>query len=142
MDDIDISPIYSAVYYDRPNILQYFHNRGIDLSVPCDPANYGNAMFYAISMNRYEVVDMLDRLGYYVTLPCDSFNQLPIYHAKRVDDELMVRLIHHCMKRRVYAAELFRKNYLKVKYRKWYLKMRKSVIVIQRWLRKWLSECR
>ena len=80
--------------------LEYLHNRGIDLSQPCDEMKYGNAMFYAISMKKYEIVDRLDSMGYFVSLPCDSFGQMPLYHAKRVDDELMVRMVHYCLNRR------------------------------------------
>ena len=53
-----ISLPFLAVYFDRPDILKYLHSRGVDLSKPCDPMNYGNIMFYAVCMkvNLYTIL--------------------------------------------------------------------------------------
>jgi hypothetical protein len=46
-DDLGINLVFLCVYFDRPEMLLYLSKRGFDMSIPCDPMNYGNAMFYA-----------------------------------------------------------------------------------------------
>jgi hypothetical protein len=135
-DDIGVTPAYQAVFYDRPGIVQYLHNRGVDLAQPCDPANYGNPMFYAVSMKKYRVVEMLDRIGYSVADPCNSLDELPMAHARRLDDPIMTKIIEHCIVRKKKIAEMFYKNYLRSKCRRRYLTMRQAAITLQAFLRK------
>ena len=42
-DDLGLSLPYVAIYNDRPQMLEYLHKRGVDMSLPCDPADYGMA---------------------------------------------------------------------------------------------------
>lgn len=46
-DDLGINLVFLCVYFDRPEMLAYLSKRGFDLTLPCDPINHGNAMFYA-----------------------------------------------------------------------------------------------
>lgn len=138
-DDLGVTPIYTAIYYDKPVMVKYLMDRGVDLSQPCDPAMYGNPMFYAVSMKRYHIVDLLDRSGYSVTQPCDCLDQLPLYHAQRIDDPLMVSLIQHCIQRPVAAAMLFMKHYLRRKCQKRYQMKLASIKLIQTTYRQWKS---
>lgn len=43
-DDIGMTPIYQAVFYDRPEIIKYLYKRGLDLAEPCDPEKYGKSL--------------------------------------------------------------------------------------------------
>lgn len=42
--------------------LIYTH-RNVDLSMPCDPVNFGNIMFYAVCMKKYDMIDVIHNLG-------------------------------------------------------------------------------
>ena len=44
VDDLGLSLPYVAIYHDRPLMLEYLHKRGVDLGVPCDPADYGETL--------------------------------------------------------------------------------------------------
>ena len=50
VDDLGLTLIFLAIYYDRPEIIEYLHKRGVDVTKPCDPMDYGNPMFYAIQL--------------------------------------------------------------------------------------------
>lgn len=54
-DDLGLTLPFLAVYYDRPDMLKYLRKRGFDLSQPCDPMNFGNTMFYAISLGSFKL---------------------------------------------------------------------------------------
>lgn len=121
VDDLDLNLPYLAIYYDRPEMLEYLHIRGVDLNKPCDPLGFGTPLFYAISMRRFQVVDMLEKLGYPLDTPCDSMGCLPDFHARRIDDRDLEKKILFLAGKKRRAFDLFYKNFLRHKYRKWYL---------------------
>lgn len=88
---------WAGIFFSRQYIVLY---SGVDLSKPCDPASYGNPMFYAVSMKKYRVVEMLDRIGYSVADPCNSFDEVPMVHAKRLGDPIMIKVIEDCLARK------------------------------------------
>ena len=103
-DDLGLSIPYLAIYYDRPDILQYLHKRGVNLSLPCDPMNFGTPMFYAVSLKRLHIMEMLDSLGYSTNDKCDSLDLTPMDHALRLDDEYIIDFIEK--KKIVVAVEM------------------------------------
>ena len=40
-DDLGLTLPFLAVYYDRPDMLKYLHQRGFDLSTTCDAMKFG-----------------------------------------------------------------------------------------------------
>mmetsp|Transcript_22209 Transcript_22209/g.20187 ORF Transcript_22209/g.20187 Transcript_22209/m.20187 type:complete len:230 (-) Transcript_22209:2685-3374(-) len=132
IDDLGITLPYFAVFYNRPEMIEYLHRRGVDLSQPCDSESFGNAMFYAVSMRRYDIVKTLDQLSYSVKHPCDIFNQFPIDHATRINDKSMIDLINKCANKETTAAVLFLKNFLRHKQRRIYLCIIRSAFLINR----------
>jgi hypothetical protein len=134
-DDLGLSLPFIAVYHDRPEMLRYLYNRGLDITIPCDSMNFGNPMFYAVIWHKYRLVDMLDLLGCSVSNPCDSFKQSPRSHAERLDDSLMIELINNLEKRPERVKTLFMKNFLKAKYRRLYKNALRAIILIQRIIR-------
>mmetsp|Transcript_6061 Transcript_6061/g.9156 ORF Transcript_6061/g.9156 Transcript_6061/m.9156 type:complete len:255 (-) Transcript_6061:178-942(-) len=134
-DDLGLTVQFLAVHYDQPDMLVYFHKRGIDLNAPCDPMGFGNPMFYAIRLGKHRIVRVLDMLGCRVTDPCDEMKQSPLFHADRINDEFMRHEIHLAETKEYRAAVLFHKNFLKSKYRRKFLHQVKMIIQIQRIMR-------
>lgn len=131
-DDIGLSIPFLAVYYDRPDILDYVHRRGMNLALTCDPMSFGSPMFYAVTLRKYRIVDKLDLLGYGVNMPCDYLNQTASVHAKRLDDKEMIALITNCAGRENRALEMLTKNLLRIIIRKRYHNMIASIYNLQR----------
>lgn len=133
VDDCGLSLPYLAVHYDRPDMIRYLHKRGLDLSKPCDPMEFGTPMFYAVSMGRVHIVETLDSLGISVNNVCDTYMKLtPAYYASITGDSSVAVKIHNLMYKEQLAGTLFMKNFLKSKYRRRFLLMRKSAIKIQK----------
>lgn len=136
LDDLGLSLSFLCVYYDRPDMLGYLHNRGINLNESCDPIKFGNPMFYALSMNRHQIIVKLHDLGYSITNPCDTFNTLPLIHAYRIDDKILIELINNLAGRESRAWILWRKHFLRKKYTKIYAYIRiKGIPLLQRAIR-------
>ena len=136
VDDCGLSLQFLAVYYDRPDMIRYLHKRGIDLSRPCDPMEFGTPMFYAVSMGKIHIVETLDSLGISVGSACDGYLKLsPSYYASRIGDPSIGHKIRTLMDREVTACRLFKKNFDKQKARKRYLRIRRAIITIQRYTR-------
>lgn len=141
-DDLGLSLAYLAVYYDRPKILQYLHDRGVDLSLPCDSADYGTPMYYAVTMQRHQCVITLDLLGpdgTSIHAPCTKFDELPRVHAERVDDAQMIATLDYLQDKEERAADMFLKHFYRSKARKHYLEMRKSALFLQRIARGYIA---
>ncbi len=127
-DDMGLTLPYLCVYHDRPEILTYLHKRGVDMTKPCDPMGFGTPMFYAVSMRRWRIVERLDKLGVSLTAACDNMKQLPVEHARRIDDEALENMIIHQSTSRQRALALVHKNILRLKCKREYLKI-KDVLV-------------
>lgn len=135
-DDLGLTLQFLAVYYDRPNILEYLARRGIDLSKPCDPMNYGNPMFYAVNLGKPHLVELLDKLGCRATQPCETvYNKTAEYYAERKDDIELVDKLRKLKEAEVKTAELFRKNYFRFIAVKNLKKCVKAAITIQKRVR-------
>lgn len=92
-DDLGLTLPYLAVYYDRPDVVQYLHNRGMNFSLPCDPMNFGTPMFYAVNLKRLNVMEMLGSFGYSTNNKCDTLELRPLDHAIRLDDQHVIDFI-------------------------------------------------
>lgn len=123
VDDIGLTLPFLAVYYDRPDMLRYLLEREVDLTKPCDPFQFGTPMFYAVTLCKNDLVERLDNLGCSVNSPCDIYNQLPIEHAKRMQNLELIALISHLMSREERAGWLFLKHFLRRKLRRRYVYM-------------------
>jgi len=143
LDDLGLSLSFLCIYYDRPDMLEYLHKRGINLNESCDPIKFGNPMFYALSMNRHQLVVKLHDLGYSITNPCDTFNTLPLAHAYRIDDKILIDLIINLAGREMRAWTIWRKHFLRKKYTKIYFYMRtKGIPLLQRAVRGFFGRLR
>jgi hypothetical protein len=131
-DDLGLTLPFLAVYYDRPDMLYYLHKRGLDLSKPCDPMEFGNPMFYAICLKKHRLIAVLDMIGCSAHKECDSLHQNPLIHCDRIQDIEAKMIIRRCEGKEVRAAELFKKNFLKSKFRKLYLYKKECAIKIQK----------
>lgn len=135
VDDLGLTLPFLAVYYDRPDMLEYLHKRGVDLKKFCDPMEFGNPLYYAIHMRKIRMVILLDLLGCSVKEPCDALEVMPMTHAERLDDQYVKDAIVYASGKEVRACILFYKHFLRVKYRKIYLKKRRSIPLLQRCVR-------
>lgn len=136
VDDCGLSLPYLAVHYDRPDMIRYLFKRGLDLSKPCDPMEFGTPMFYAVNLGRIHIVETLDSLGISVNNACDAYLKLtPSYYASRIGDTSVAIRIENLMTKELNACILFRKNYEKQRARKKFLKMRRAAIIIQKCVR-------
>ena len=134
-DDLGLTPIFLAIQYDQPDMLRYLHKRGLDLNAPCDPMNFGNPMFYAVRLRKHRLIRVLDMLGCPVRGPCDAFKHTAEDNATRINDSFAKHEIHMAETKEHRAAVLFRKNFLKCKYRKLFLKKVTMATRIQRMVR-------
>lgn len=133
VDDMGLTLPYLAVHYDRPEILKYLHKRGIDLSKPCDPMEFGNAMFYAVNLRKLNVLYMLNSLGYSVNRPCDEFiKETPAFHAARIGDVDIQEAIALIQEKERKAVQLVQKNLRRHRYQKSYRAMKAAAIRIQK----------
>lgn len=139
-DDLGLSLPFLAVHYDRPDSLRYLHNRGIDLSQPCDPMGYGTVYFYAIAFQRRTIIQTLNELLYSYSVPCETtFKLPPIYYAKRNDDVFMLETLQALLDKEQWAFHFFLKNFLRSKFQRQYKRIKKSVLLIQRIVRGFLA---
>ena len=127
-DDMGLTLPYLCVYHDRPEMLAYLHKRGVDLNKPCDPMGFGTPMFYAVSMRRWRIIERLDKLDVSLTAACDNMKQLPVHHARRIDDEALENMIIYQSTSRQRASALVLKNILRLKCKREYLKIKKVFV--------------
>lgn len=141
-DDLGLTLPFLAVYYDRPEMLEYLHKRGVDLTAPCDPMLYGTPMFYAISLEKTRLIEQLDGYGCDLNKPCDAMSELPIAHAQRVDNPFITREVRRCAGKVERARVLLQKHVLRIRDRRRFLAMLKSIPLLQRVARGMLSRRR
>lgn len=136
MDEFGLSLPFLAVYNDRPDMIRYLSKRGIDMTKPCDTMGFGNPMFYAVNLSKIEVIDALHSIGCSVTRECDTFlNFKPEHYAARIDNQEIKDKINHIKGREIRAATLFKRNYMKYRWRKLYLRKITALTCIQRHVR-------
>ena len=98
-------------------------------------------MFYAISLGRNRLIQVLDDLGVVVSKACDSLNQDPMVHANRMDDESIRQQIWQTNRIRLKKSfDLVEKNLLKILYRRRYLKKKAAIAMINKIGRGFLGE--
>lgn len=135
VDDLGLTLPFLAVYYDKPEMLEYLKKRGVDITVPCDPMEFGNPMFYAIQMKKTRLILTLDILGCSAREPCDSLDVLPMTHAERLDDPFIKEALVYSFGKEERARVLFLKHFLRRKYRKIYLFKLKAIPLLLRCMR-------
>lgn len=131
-DEFGLTIQFLAVYHDQPDILVYLKKRGVNLSLPCDPMNFGNPMFYALRLGKHRLIRVLDLLGCSVNEPCDEFKNKPTYFAERMNDEIALHEISMAQSKELRAGILFKKNFLRSKLRRKYQRTLLMVIRIQK----------
>jgi hypothetical protein len=141
-DDNGIKLQYSVIHFDQPELIRYLYKRGMDFSKPCDPMGFGTPIFYAVTLNKLDIVEVLWKLGISLTDPCDKFKRTPIYHARKLENERMVHLIEKLSTRRARATAFLTKNILRYRAVLGYKKMKRSIIIIQRVIRGFLGRRR
>lgn len=134
-DDLGLTPAFLAVYYDRPEMIDYLHKRGVDLKKPCDAMNYGTPLFYAVSLGKTRLIYQLDMLTNSIGSSCDTFGQLPMVHAQRLDDHRTIEAINWAATKEKRAGLFFMKHWRRIQCRKMYFKMVKAIPLIQRIVR-------
>jgi hypothetical protein len=135
IDDLGITLPFLAVYYDRPEMLEYLRKRGVDLTKYCDPMEYGNPLFYAIHFRRIRIILCLDLLGVSVREPCDSIKTKPWTHAERLDDSYVKEMLTYCFGKEQRASTLVTKHFKRIKTRKQYLFKLKVIPLLLRVMR-------
>ena len=64
--------------------------------------------------------------------PCNSVNELPLAQAQRLDDAYLIDLVKTLAERDINALTLFKKNWMRNRARKQYLRIRNATIYIQK----------
>jgi hypothetical protein len=142
VDDLGLTLPFLAVYHDRPDMLEYLWRRGVDLTTWCDPMEYGNVLFYAIHLRRIQLILKLDLLSVSVRDPCDCLKNKPIVHAKRLNDPNVTQMLEYCFGKEQRAATLVVKHFLRIKYRKIYLKKLALIPLLLRVMRGMIHRAR
>jgi len=135
VDDLGITLPFLAVYYDRPDMLEYLWRRKVDLTKFCDPMEFGSPLFYALYLKKVRMILTLDLLGCSVKEPCDFLKQMPMTIAQRLDDKHVIDMITYCEGKEQRAVILVKKHFYRIKYRKKYLFKLKSIPLLQRAMR-------
>ena len=119
LPDIDsgLSAVFMAIYYDRPDVVKYLHRRGVDLSKSCDPMGFATPFFYIVSFSRFELLGLLDQLGYSLEVPCDTFRRTPLTRAVKINDTSMRDEIIRLITRRHDALNLLTRDSLRFLHR-------------------------
>ena len=79
-DDLGLTPAYLAVHFDRPAVLDFLREDGVDLTVACDGVGadgHGTPAFYAAFHGKVRVLRALARLGVAMEAPCTRFGEAP-----------------------------------------------------------------
>ena len=98
-DDVGNYPAHLAVLFDRPAVLKFLHERGVDLSAKCDSCGYGTPSFYAMHYGKTDILSDLWRMGYDLSSPCDRYGLPPLYYAAKRGDKLTADHISSVMSR-------------------------------------------
>jgi len=142
VDDLGLTLPFLAVYHDRPDMLEYLWRRGVDLTACCDPMQYGNPLFYAIQLRRVQLILKLDLLSVSVRDSCDALKTKPIVHARRLNDPHVTQMLEYCLGKEQRAATLVVKHFLRIKYRKIYLRKLGSIPLLLRVMRGMIHRAR
>jgi len=134
-DDLGLTPVFLAIQYDRPDMLDYLYKRGVDMKAPCDPMNFGTPMFYAVTLGKARLIGLLDFMGCTIHTACDKLGTLPIVHATRMDNQSAMEAITWAAGKERRAADLLLKHWKRMKCRKLYFKMRAAIPFLQRTVR-------
>jgi hypothetical protein len=140
--DSGLSAAYLAIYFDKPKMIRYLHNRGVDLTKPCDPMGFGNCVFYCVSYGRYDILELLELLEYDIVGPCDEFEQTPMQRAEMMNNSIMMNHLEFLSARRKRAYEFMTKNCMRYRCMVNYRRTRKKIIDIQRVIRGFIHRCR
>ena len=90
-DDVGNYPAHLAVLFDRPEVLKFLHDKGVDLGTKCDTAGFGTPAFYCTHHGKEDMLTVLWELGYDLTDNCDKYGMPPSYYAEKKGDELTVK---------------------------------------------------
>ena len=89
-DDVGNYPAYLAIFFDRPAVLRFLHDKGVDLSRKCDDSNYGTPAFYCMHLGKTNMLSDMWKMGYDLTDPCDKYGMPPSYYAEKKKDAIMI----------------------------------------------------
>jgi len=142
VDDLGLTLPFLAVYHDRPDMLEYLWRRGVDLTAFCDPMQYGNPMFYAIQLRRVQLILKLDLLSVSVRDACDALKTKPAVHARRLNDPHVTQMLEYCLGKEQRAGTLVVKHFLRIKFRKMYLKKLQAIPLLLRVMRGMIHRAR
>jgi hypothetical protein len=134
-DDCGLTLIYQSIYYDQPEVFKYLVKRGVNPHTFCDPMHFGTPSYYVVTLRRHRMLEVLDSVNVAFTDPCDSLEQVPMVHAKRIDDHQMIEGLDMYIFRGVRAQLLISKNYRRSVDRKRFLRVRSAAKTINRLLR-------
>ena len=79
-DDLGLTPAYLAVHFDRPAVLDFLREDGVDLTVACDGSGedaHGTPAFYAAFHGKVRILEALCRLGVAMEAPCTRMGETP-----------------------------------------------------------------
>ena len=77
------------------------------------------------------MIPVIHSLDVSAARPCNNLNELPLAQAKRLDDPYLIDIVQTLADRDIKALTLFKKNWLRLKARKEYLRKRKAAIYLQ-----------
>ena len=140
--DSGLNAPYLAIYYDRPKIVKYLHERGLDMSKFCDGMDFGTCIFYAVSYLRYEILELLEQLNYDIIGPCDEFGQTPLERAVKMENKKLAAHLEFLIGRRQRVHIVMTKNCMRYLHRQRYLRLYKALLVVQRIIRGFIGRCR
>ena len=96
---------------------------------------FGTPYFYVVNFSRFEILGLLDQLGYSLEIPCDIFGRKPLLRAETIGNTSMRDEIIRLIKRRHDALNLLTQDCLRYLWRIRYRRMRKALLHIQRIVR-------
>lgn len=82
-DELGLTPAYLAVTFDRPEVLRFLDDIGVDLAKPCDAVGYATPAFYCAYHGNVRCLETLARLGVDLKAPCTKYGELPFKFAGR-----------------------------------------------------------
>lgn len=133
--DIGLNLFFLAVYHNKPQLIRYLWNRGIDIHASVDPLLFGNAYFYAVTFGHIDVVATLHSLGCDIDRPCNSLQEKPLDRAKALDNLEMEITILKLLSHKRQASILFEKNVMRLAYKRRYIYTKSCIVIIQKHLR-------
>jgi hypothetical protein len=140
--DSGLNAPYLAIYYDRPKIVKYLHERGLDMSKFCDGMDFGTCIFYAVSYLRYEILELLEQLEYDIIGPCDEFGQTPLERAAKMENKELTAHLEFLIGRRTRVHSFMAKNCMRYLHRQRYLRLYRALLVVERVIRGYIGRCR